>query len=228
MSEFLIIQNAKLEGIGLLGKLLKDDGFKTKTIIAKNEKISQIKPAAIIILGGPESANDDLSYLKDEMRLIRESVEKDIPVLGICLGSQLIARAFGARIFPGSKKEIGFYQDIEFDNKESKIFNGFKKPALVFHWHGETFDLPENAIRLAHSKYYENQALKIGSAIGVQFHLEVDEQMIKLWLKKSKEELNKIPYINSSLIEEQIPTYIETVKKNLYTFYQNFKSEFNF
>ncbi len=228
MSEFLVIQNTRIEGIGVLGDLLKADGFKTKTIIAKNEKIPQIKPAALVILGAPESANDDISYLKDEIRLIRDSVNRDIPVLGICLGSQLIAKAFGARVYQGPRKEIGFYQDIEFDNMtRSKLFNGIKSPALVFHWHGDTFDLPENAIRLAHSKYYQNQALKIGSAIGVQFHLEVDEPTIRMWLDKSKNELEKIPYINATVIEEQIPHSIETIMDNLRTFYQNFKSEFN-
>lgn len=228
MSEFLVIQNAKIEGIGLLGDLIKEDGFETKTVIAKNENIPQIKPAAIVILGAPESANDNLSYLKDEMRLIRDSVDKEIPVLGICLGSQLIAKAFGARVYQGPLKEIGFYHDIEFDNlNKTKLFSGIKSPALVFHWHGDTFDLPENAIRLAHSKDYQNQSLKIGSAVGVQFHLEVDEQAIRLWLDKSKEELNKVPYIDPKLIEEQIPSSMKTIEDNLQIFYQNFKSEFN-
>jgi GMP synthase (glutamine-hydrolysing) len=228
MSEFLIIQNAEIEGIGVLGNLLKADGFNTRTVLAKNEKIPDMKPDAIIILGAPESANDDLPYLKNELELIRDAVRKEIPVLGICLGSQLIVKAFGGRVYKGSKKEIGFYNDIEFDNTaQSRIFNGIKSPALVFHWHGDTFDLPENAFRLAHSKDYENQAIKIGSAVGIQFHLEVDEQTIKLWLEKSKEELSKVQYIDPNLIEKQIPLNIGIVRNNLGVFYQNFKSEFN-
>ncbi len=228
MSEFLIIQNTEIEGIGVLGNLLKADGFNTRTVLAKNEKIPNMKSDAIIILGASESANDDLSYLKNELELIRDAVRKEIPVLGICLGSQLIAKAFGARVYKGSKKEIGFYNDIEFDNTtQSRIFNGMKSPALVFHWHGDTFDLPKNAIRLAHSKDYENQAIKIGSAVGVQFHLEVDEPTIKLWLEKSKEEFSKVQYIDPNLIEKQIPLNIGTVMNNLGVFYQNFKSEFN-
>jgi len=228
MLEFLVIQNTKIEGIGVLGDLLKADGFSTKTVLAKSENIPDMKPDAIIILGAPESANDDLPYLRNELELIRDAVRKDIPLLGICLGSQLIAKAFGARVYMGPKKEIGFYNDIEFDNTtESILFNGIKSPALVFHWHGDTFDLPENAVRLAHSTNYQNQAIKIGSAVGVQFHLEVDESVIKLWLEKSKKELNKVPYIDPVLIEKQIPQNIGIVRNNLEIFYKNFKSEFN-
>ena len=224
----LVIQNTKIEGIGLLGDLLKKDGFTIKTILAKYEEIPDMKPDAIIILGAPESANDDSPYLKNELELICDAVKKNIPVLGICLGSQLIAKAFGARVYRGPKKEIGFYNDVEFDNTEkSMIFSGIKSPTLVFHWHGDTFDLPENAIRLAHSKDYQNQAIKIGSAIGVQFHLEVDEPTIKLWLEKSRDELSKVSYIDPVSIENPIPQNIGLVRNNLEIFYKNFKSEFN-
>ncbi|HXX06148.1 MAG TPA: type 1 glutamine amidotransferase [Candidatus Bathyarchaeia archaeon] len=228
MSEVLVIQNSRFEGLAGLEKLLQEDGFKTRIVLAKHESIPSIKPRFVIILGAPESANDDLPYLKEELNLIRDSVEKEIPVLGICLGSQLIAKAFGAKVYQGKKKEIGFYQDIEFDNEsKSKLFNGIKSPALVFHWHGDTFDLPKDAIRLAHSKDYQNQAIKIGSAVGVQFHLEVDENTIRLWLEKSKEELSSLPYINPREITMKIPQNIDAIWNNLRIFYQNFKSEFN-
>ncbi len=228
MSEFLIIQNTRIEGIGTLGDLLKADGFSTKTILAKNEKIPETRYDGIIVLGAPESANDDLPYLKQEMGLICDSVKKDIPVLGICLGSQLIAKAFDARVYSGPRKEIGFYDDIEFDNvSQSKLFRGIKSPSSVFHWHGDTFDLPKNAVRLAHSRDYQNQAIKIGSAVGIQFHLEVDESTIKLWLEKSKDELSKATYIHPDVIEKQIPQKIGIVRENLEIFYKNFKSEFN-
>jgi GMP synthase (glutamine-hydrolysing) len=228
MSEILVIQNAKYEGLAVLGELLKKDGFVTKTIFAKTEPIPTSNPSAMIILGAPESANDDLQYLKDEINLIRNYAEKNIPILGICLGSQLIAKAFGARVYQGPKKEIGFYQDVEFDNqKDSSLFRGINSPAIVFHWHGDTFDLPKGATRLAHSKQYENQAFRFKSAVAVQFHLEVDEPTIRLWLEKSKEELSSISYIDPESIEKKIPQYIEGVKNNLTIFYNNFKSEFN-
>ena len=161
------------------------------------------------------------------MALIQNAVKNNIPVLGICLGSQLIAKAFGARVYQGKRKEIGFYHDIEFDNTaKSRLFQGMKSPATVFHWHGDTFDLPDNATRLAHSKDYQNQAIKVGSAVGVQFHLEVDEYTIQSWLDKSKEDLSSVPYINPEEISKSIPKNIDTVQNSMRIFYQNFKSEF--
>jgi GMP synthase-like glutamine amidotransferase len=228
MTEVMVIQNATLEGPATLGELLDADGFKRRTILATKEKFPSIKPDFIVILGAPESANDDLPYLKEELRLIRDAVDNNIPVLGICLGSQLIARAFGANVYQGGRKEIGFYQDIEFDNvSRSRLFHGITSPATVFHWHGDTFDLPQNAIRLAHSRDYQNQALKVGSAVGVQFHLEVDDKTIRLWLEKSKNELSTFPYIDPQEIVKKIPQNLETIQNNLKTFYRNFKSEFN-
>jgi GMP synthase (glutamine-hydrolysing) len=159
--------------------------------------------------------------------LIRETVKKEIPLLGICLGSQLIAKSFGAKVYPGNKKEIGIYHDIEFENIKSSLFSGIKSPATVFHWHGDTFDLPPNSTRLAHSKDYQNQAFQIGSAVGVQFHLEVDEETIRLWLEKSKDELSKTPYIDPEEIIRKIPENMEIIQNNMKIFYQNFKSKYN-
>jgi GMP synthase-like glutamine amidotransferase len=227
VSDILVIQNTKNEGIAMLGSLLEQDGFDITTILAKKEKIPQSSHKAIIILGAPESANDDLHYLKEELTLIQESVKKNTPVLGICLGSQLIAKAFGARVYPGKKKEIGFYHDIEFDSTYSGLFYGIHSPATVFHWHGDTFDLPDNAIRLAHSQEFQNQAIKIGSAVGVQFHLEIDEFTIRLWLERSKKDLNSASHISAQEIIEDIPKNMQTIHNNLKTFYQNFKSEFS-
>ncbi len=228
MTDILVLQNSKYEGLSGLGRLLEEDGFGTKMVFAKKENIPKQDYSAVIILGAPESANDDLTYLKNEMSLIREYVEKDIPLLGICLGSQLIAKAFGARVYQGTKKEIGIYHDVEFDNQsKSGLFSGIKSPATVFHWHGDTFDLPQNALRLAHSKDYQNQALQIGSAVGVQFHLEVDEETIRLWLEKSKDELSHISYIDSEEIVRKIPEYIQEIQNNMKIFYRNFKATFN-
>ena len=227
MSDILVIQNAKHEGLSNLGKLLEEDGFKTSIIFAKKEKIPKVNHSGVVILGASESANDDLSYLKEEMELIREIVKREIPLLGICLGSQLIAKSFGAKVYPGNKKEIGIYHDIEFDNITSSLFSGIKSPATVFHWHGDTFDLPQNSTRLAHSKNYQNQAFQIGSAIGIQFHLEVNEETIRLWLEKSKDELSKAPYIDPEEIIRKIPENIEIIQNNMKIFYQNFKSKYN-
>jgi len=227
MSEVLIIQNTRLEGSGVLGELFANDGFKIRPVFAKKEKISQNNSSLLVVLGGPQSANDNLSYLKEEEKIIQDFVSQEKPILGICLGSQLIAKAFGSKVYRAEKKEIGFYHDLMIDNTDSKLFSGFTNTFTVFHWHSEIFDLPENAIRLAHSINCTNQAFQLGTAVGLQFHLEVNSKMINLWLDKTEEKLEKIPYISSDKIRYDIDENISTVSKNMEIFYKNFKSTFN-
>ncbi len=225
MSNVLLIQNTKIENSGYLGELLSEDGFDITSVNAKHEIIPKKEFSLIVILGAPESANDDLPYLIAEQKLIKNSVNSNIPVLGICLGSQLIAKTFGAKVYQGPKKEIGFYHDLMFSNN-SKLFEGFKNPFSVFHWHGDTFDLPIGATRLVLSTNYQNQAFRYKSAVGLQFHLEINEQMVNLWLDKTEEKLKQITYIDPQKIRSDINENISIVKSNMELFYNNFKCEF--
>ena len=221
-----MVQNSGIEGSGYLGDLLRHDGFKIKSINAKHDKIPLDDFSITVILGAPQSANDDLFYLKAEQELIKNLVEKNIPVLGICLGSQLIAKTFGGKVYPGSKKEIGFYHDLTISNPSS-LFSNFDNPFTVFHWHGDTFDLPKGAIRLISSKDYVNQAFQYKSAIGLQFHLEVNESMINLWLDKTDDELQKIPNIDPQKIRTDLHEQMIIVRSNMENFYKNFKHHFH-
>lgn len=224
MKNVLLVQNTRIEGAGYLGDLLQNDGFKITSIHAKEQDIPQNNFDWIIILGAPESANDDLPYLKEEQKLIQTSVSNDIPVLGICLGSQLIAKTFGSEVYRGSKTEIGFYDDLKIEN--NNLFAGIKNPT-VFHWHADTFDLPDGATRLASSTVYQNQAFRIDSAVGLQFHLEVNKEMVNLWLDKTEDKLKNIPGINPQKIRDEVDEKISTVQNNMRLFYNNFKSEFS-
>ena len=226
MSDVLVVQNTRIESSGYLGELLSRDGFDITSINAKHEIIPNKKFSLVVILGAPESANDNFPYLIEEQQLIKNSVNDDIPVLGICLGSQLIAKTFGAKVYSGPKKEIGFYNDLKISN-DSTFFSGFQNPFTVFHWHGDTFDLPQGALRLASSEHYLNQAFQYKSAIGLQFHLEVNEEMVNLWLDNTKEKLQKISYINPQEIRSEINENISIVKSNMKNFYNNFKSSFD-
>jgi GMP synthase-like glutamine amidotransferase len=225
MSNILLVQNTKTEGSGYLGELLNDDGFDITSVNAKHEPLPKKDFSLVVILGAPESANDNLPYLQAEQQLIKNCVEKNIPVLGICLGSQLIAKTFGAKVYRGPRKEIGFYNDLKIHN-DTSFFSGFKNPFTVFHWHGDTFDLPENAVRLVSSEHYLNQAFQYKSAVGLQFHLEVNEEMVNLWLDNMEKQLQKIPYIDEQKIRSDINENISTVKSNMKNFYNNFKSSF--
>ncbi|TRZ70723.1 MAG: GMP synthase [Nitrosopumilaceae archaeon] len=226
MSEVLVVQNTRIEGSGYLGELLANDGFTIHSVNAKHETLPEKKYSLLIILGAPESANEDLPYLQAEQKLIKKTVDDNIPVLGICLGSQLIAKTFGGKVYHGPKKEIGFYHDLKIDTN-SKLFSGFTNPFTVFHWHGDTFDLPEGAVRLAHSENYQNQAFQINSAVGLQFHLEVNAEMVNLWLDKTREKLEQISYIDPQKIRSDIDENISIVKNNMNNFYNNFKLSFH-
>ena len=226
MSDVLVIKNSGIEGSGYLGDLLRRDGFDVTTVNAKYEQLPEKNFSLVVILGASESANDDLPYLKAEQQLIKKCVEDNVPVLGICLGSQLIAKTFGGTVCSGSKKEIGFYNDLNI-NENSEFFSNFKNPFTVFHWHGDTFDLPAGAIRLASSRDYLNQAFRYKSAVGLQFHLEVDEDLVNLWLDNAKADLLKIQYIDPKKIRSEIVENISIVKLNMNNFYNNFKSFFD-
>ncbi len=223
MNNVLVIQNASSEGLGLFRQLLESDGYVIETIQAKQEKIPSKRYSLLIILGAPESVNDNLGYLSNEMDLIQNYVCDNIPVLGICLGSQLIAKAFGSNVYHGSKKEIGFFHDLRLDSNNTNLFSSYDNPFTAFHWHEETFTLPQNAIRLVHSSDYPNQAFKIGTAVGLQFHLEVDELMINSWLANT----HHVSQNEKEEILNDIEKNFSILKQNISIFYKNFKNEFS-
>lgn len=204
--------------------MLRSDGFALDVIHAKYQRIPDGDYSMGVVLGAPESANDDLSYLRNEMDLIRRFVADGTPLLGICLGSQLIARAFGGRVYRGKRAEIGFFGDLYPEG--GGLLSGLANPFTAFHWHGDTFDLPPGAVRLARSSLYENQALRVGSAVGLQFHLEVDAAMIARWLDASGEWLAGVPEADPDAIRQQADPMAGTLSGNMLTFYRRFKSEF--
>ncbi len=139
----------------------------------------------LIVMGGPMSVYeaDRYPFLTREQRLIRQAIAAQQPVLGICLGAQLIAGALGAEVFPGSEKEIGWYP-VEVTNPEDELAAGLPSPFMAFHWHGDTFDLPAGALRLFRSRLYENQGFRWGANVyAFQFHFEVSGAMVEDWLQ---------------------------------------------
>lgn len=150
----------------------------------------------VIALGGPMSVNDERIYpwLRAEKRFLSEAILRGKPVLGICLGAQLMASALGARVYPNADKEIGWFP-VEAEPEEATAFV-FPACTTVFHWHGETFDLPPGAVRLASSKACRNQAFQVGArAIGLQFHLETTPESADVLLSHCREELVRGKFI---------------------------------
>jgi GMP synthase-like glutamine amidotransferase len=139
---------------------------------------------AIVAMGGPMSANDDaeLPWLTEEKRVIGEAVRAGMPFWGVCLGVQLLAASLGARVYPGSSPEVGILPvELTLDGLVDPVFEGLPHELLTLQWHGDTFDLPHDAVRLAGSPAYPNQAFRVGKAYGVQFHLEVSAKMAHEW-----------------------------------------------
>ena len=140
----------------------------------------------LIFMGGPMSVNDGLPWLDREMAWIAEAARRGQPVLGICLGAQLTAKALGARVYANPVKEIGsFPVDFTPAARRDAILRDAGPRETVFHWHGETFDLPRGAVLLASSEACRHQAFRAASNIyGLQFHLEVTPPMISSWCEE--------------------------------------------
>jgi GMP synthase-like glutamine amidotransferase len=142
---------------------------------------------AVLAMGGPMSAGDDDEHpwLTTEKELVRDAVEDGRPFLGVCLGVQLLAASLGARVHPADRAEVGLLPvELTEEGREDPLFAGLADPLVSLQWHGDTFELPEGAVRLARSDKVANQAFRTGErAYGIQFHLEVTAEMVRQWAK---------------------------------------------
>lgn len=146
--------------------------------------LEPVKTELVIILGGPIGADEEDKYpfLRDELDILEERLKAGRPTLGICLGAQLMARALGAPVYPGSAKEIGFAPLTLTEEGKASCLATFEG-GPVLHWHGDTFDLPKDCVRLASTPLCENQAFAHGrNALGVQFHPEAGADGFERWL----------------------------------------------
>ncbi|MFQ5998980.1 MAG: type 1 glutamine amidotransferase, partial [Candidatus Bathyarchaeia archaeon] len=165
---------------------------------------------AIIAMGGPMSVNDEKEFpwLLDEKRLISEAVRDDVPFYGVCLGVQLLASSLGARVYAGPKPEVGLLPvELTKAALADPILDGLPTKLLTLQWHGDTFDIPKGAVRLARSPAYPNQAFRWGKrAYGLQFHLEVSTDMANKWatIPAYAEYLDRVlgPGSHKNLVEE--------------------------
>lgn len=186
----MVFQHVAYELLGTLNPLLKQAGFRIRYLNFEREP--ELEPKiknynGLVILGGYMGAYEwkRFPHLKAEMRAIEEALEKDIPILGICLGAQLIAQTLGAKVQKHSEMEIGWTDvSLTAEGERDPVLAEFEKRQTIFHWHQDTFELPSEAEHLAHSRLCQNQAFRYGDKVyGFQFHLEVDEPMIHRWLK---------------------------------------------
>ena len=218
----LSVQNIACETLGTLEQMFKTDGFEIENVDAKSDPVPESSKGynAIVILGGPVAVYDNLQYLEREQDLIRDAIGNNTPVLGVCLGSQLIAQAAGGRVYKGKKKEIGWYDVYVTPASSNDIFRGVTdKTIRVFQWHGDTYDLPTNAKILAYSDLYP-QAFRIGSAVGIQFHLEVDGRIIQSWMREYGAEMSAEKINPESVLPT--PSDVEQLAARCRLAYNNF------
>jgi len=182
------IRHVAFEDLGLLAPLLADRGHRVRYVEAGVEDIGGIDtlaPDLLIVLGGPIGATDDADYpfLADEARLLERRLAADRPTLGLCLGSQLMARALGARVYPAGAREIGWAPVTLTDAGARTCLRHLGgADTAVLHWHGDTFDLPAGAVRLAATPICENQAFGYGRhALALQFHAEAAGPNLERW-----------------------------------------------
>ena len=194
-------QHVPFEGLGQIEPWLRRAGFEIScTHFFESPHLPD--PAAVdflVVMGGPMSVNDEAIYpwLADEKEFIRRFLATGKPLLGICLGAQLIANALGARVYANREKEIGWFPIEGLPPPEHSRTFRFPAKADVFHWHGETFDLPPGAIHLARSQACENQAFQIGAAIGLQFHLEITLESARALIENARSELGPAAFVQS-------------------------------
>jgi len=195
-------QHVPFEGLGSIGSWLESRGASvTGTRFFEEFALPPVNDVdLLIVMGGPMSVNDESIYpwLNNEKRFIKEAIARGKTVLGVCLGAQLIANAMGARVYPNAEKEIGWLPIHRVHTPGAEDTFRFPKESVVFHWHGETFDPPPGAIRLARSEACENQAFQLGrTVIGLQFHLETTPQGAKDLVGQFRHELVPAKFVQS-------------------------------
>ena len=189
MSKVLVFQHVAAEPLGTLDPMLRDRGHRIRYVNFHREpdaKPDVSRYQGLIVLGGPQMPDqiDTYPHLRTEMQCIEQALKLDIPVLGICLGAQLLAHTLGAAVRPMKTWEIGWY-DLQPTSMSAAdpMFCALTTAHPVFQWHGYTFDMPNGAIHLARSNDCENQAFRYGkNSYGLQCHLELDERLINRWL----------------------------------------------
>jgi GMP synthase-like glutamine amidotransferase len=215
-----IFRHAPSEGPGYFATALEERSIPS-TLIA----LDAGEPAprdvrrysGLVFMGGPMSVNDELAWIAPVLELIREAVRKDVPVLGHCLGGQLIAKAFGGAVRPSPVKEIGWGEVRVEENGVARAWLGDLEGFEAFHWHGETFSIPPGATRVLSGAYCANQAFALGKHFGMQCHVEMTPELVRGWCALGRAEIEAAaasPAVQSvAAIELDLDRRVEALNK---------------
>jgi len=185
---WVVLQHVAYEGPGAIAGAVADAGADLLVVrLDRGERVPEANAVAgmrgLVVMGGPMGVYDELPWLVPERTLVRSAVEAGLPVLGVCLGAQQLAAALGGTVTDGPVPECGVGEvHLTSDAIGDPLFGPAPSPLPCIHWHGDTFSLPERAVRLAGNEAYENQAFRFGRrAYGLQFHVEVTGSLVAHW-----------------------------------------------
>ena len=231
MKPVAIFRHTSSEGPGYLATYLHARGI--PLILVRVDRGDPVPPtpadfSGLVFMGGPMSVNDDLPWIPPILALIRAAVARDVPVLGHCLGGQLMSRALGGVVRKNPVKEIGWGEVEAVPGEAAGAWLGedFKRRE-VFHWHGETFTVPEGATRILKSRFCENQAYVLGRHLGLQCHVEMTPSMISEWCRQGEAEIaeNLGPSVQSAAdMQAQIPAKLPGLHRVADTLYDRWLS----
>lgn len=222
------LQHVPFEGLGNIEEWIREKNYTlTATHFYRNDKLPPLDELdMLIIMGGPMGVYDEdkITWLKQEKAFVREAIACGKKVLGICLGAQLIAEALGAPVYPHTHKEIGWFPvSLTPAGKTHPFLKDFPSDFTVFHWHGDTFDMPKGAIHLAKSQATAHQAFAYGAnVLALQFHFEMNELLIEQMLVDSEEELQKATFVQTSDEIRNNKAHFASNKKLLWSILENF------
>jgi len=188
MQPILIVTHVDHEGPGYLAQVLNRNTIPHRVVsIGRGDALPKQANdfSGLVFMGGPMSVNDPLPWIEQELRLIRNAVSASIPVLGHCLGGQLISKALGGTVTRNRVREIGWF-DVE--QVTPAWLTDLPTRFPVFHWHGETFSLPKGATSLLRNDNCEQQTFSIGNTLALQCHIEMTEAMVRQWVASAPEE----------------------------------------
>jgi len=219
--DFLVIQHLDIEPPALIGDVLREAGHSLHTLhldLGDELPCDARGISGVIIMGGPQSANDThLASIQTELQWLEQRIGEGMPMLGICLGAQLMAKAAGATISASPLRELGWYPIFPMaDAASDPLFSSLPEEGMtVFQWHGETFSLPDNATLLATHPEVVGQAFRLGRGqYGMQFHFEVDAPLIEQWIDAGDSERAHLGPKGISQLHESMTLFLDSMRQN--------------
>ena len=236
MKKVIIFRFVAHEGAGYLATFLDEQNIPWQLVkVDEGEPIpsSILAYSGMVLMGGPMSVNDNLPWIAQLLALILEAHDHDIPLLGHCFGGQLMSKALGAEVTKNSTKEIGWGEVTVSKNETAKNWFGNIETFNAFHWHAETFALPQGAIHLLASPYCQNQAWSMGNHLALQTHIEMTAEMVQKWCEEGEKEIlesaSSAAVQQVDAMQQELPLhcfFLQKVAKQVYSqWIQGLKSE---